>query len=399
MEIEIEIEIKIKIKTEMQQLIFSAAILLTPLFAHGQNNADLLGSEHILFWTPEQQESGYSSIADLGNTRLIKASENSLNLPTSDGSLAGFQHSYKGKVSSIDDFMQRTRAAGLLVIHDQQIALEKYALGHTEDKPWISFSVAKSVVSLLFGAAIKDGLIKDVNERVTDYLPHLKGGAYTDVRIKDLLQMASGAAWNEDYADPNSDVANAPYGPPALFTYMNKLEKKSSAGDVFNYNTGETSVAGALLRAAVGNNLSVYLQRKIWQPFGMESDGNWLLSAADGEEIGGCCISATLRDYGRLGLFALGNGRLADGTSVLPDGWISQSTAASKGSKGYGYYWWLQEEGAYAAEGVFGQFIWIDPSRNVVIAMQSAWPTAWDDAYEAEVIGLFQEIATKLDAR
>ena len=396
---EIEIEIKIKIKTEMQQLIFSAAILLTPLFAHGQNNADLLGSEHILFWTPEQQESGYSSIADLGNTRLIKASENSLNLPTSDGSLAGFQHSYKGKVSSIDDFMQRTRAAGLLVIHDQQIALEKYALGHTEDKPWISFSVAKSVVSLLFGAAIKDGLIKDVNERVTDYLPHLKGGAYTDVRIKDLLQMASGAAWNEDYADPNSDVANAPYGPPALFTYMNKLEKKSPAGDVFNYNTGETSVAGALLRAAVGNNLSVYLQRKIWQPFGMESDGNWLLSAADGEEIGGCCISATLRDYGRLGLFALGNGRLADGTSVLPDGWISQSTAASKGSKGYGYYWWLQEEGAYAAEGVFGQFIWIDPSRNVVIAMQSAWPTAWDDAYEAEVIGLFQEIATKLDAR
>tara|TARA_B110000483_G_scaffold237819_1_gene313292 strand:+ start:49 stop:1236 length:1188 start_codon:yes stop_codon:yes gene_type:complete len=395
----VEIEIKIKIKTEMQQLIFSAAILLTPLFAHGQNNADLLGSEHILFWTPEQQESGYSSIADLGNTRLIKASENSLNLPTSDGSLAGFQHSYKGKVSSIDDFMQRTRAAGLLVIHDQQIALEKYALGHTEDKPWISFSVAKSVVSLLFGAAIKDGLIKDVNERVTDYLPHLKGGAYTDVRIKDLLQMASGAAWNEDYADPNSDVANAPYGPPALFTYMNKLEKKSPAGDVFNYNTGETSVAGALLRAAVGNNLSVYLQRKIWQPFGMESDGNWLLSAADGEEIGGCCISATLRDYGRLGLFALGNGRLADGTSVLPDGWISQSTAASKGSKGYGYYWWLQEEGAYAAEGVFGQFIWIDPSRNVVIAMQSAWPTAWDDAYEAEVIGLFQEIATKLDAR
>jgi len=397
--VEIEIEIKIKIKTEMQQLIFSAAILLTPLFAHGQNNADLLGSEHILFWTPEQQESGYSSIADLGNTRLIKASENSLNLPTSGGSLAGFQHSYKGKVSSIDDFMQRTRAAGLLVIHDQQIALEKYALGHTEDKPWISFSVAKSVVSLLFGAAIKDGLIKDVNERVTDYLPHLKGGAYTDVRIKDLLQMASGAAWNEDYADPNSDVANAPYGPPALFTYMNKLEKKSPAGDVFNYNTGETSVAGALLRAAVGNNLSVYLQRKIWQPFGMESDGNWLLSAADGEEIGGCCISATLRDYGRLGLFALGNGRLADGTSVLPDGWISQSTAASKGSKGYGYYWWLQEEGAYAAEGVFGQFIWIDPSRNVVIAMQSAWPTAWDGAYEAEVIGLFQEIATKLDAR
>ena len=379
----------------MRKLIV-CTLLLVPLFGHGQK-IDLLGTESILFWTPEQQQTGYSSIAQLANTRQIKASENVLKLPSSVTNLAGFQHSYKGNAQSIDDFMQRTRAAGLLVIHDQQIVLEKYSLGHTEDKPWVSFSVAKSVVSLLFGAAIKDGLIKDVNELVTDYLPHLKGGAYSGVRIKDLLQMASGAAWNEDYADPNSDVANAPYGPPALFTYMTNLEKKSPAGEVFNYNTGETSVAGALLRAAVGNNLSVYLQRKIWQPFGMESSANWLLSAPDGEEIGGCCISATLRDYGRLGLFALGNGRLADGTSVLPDDWVSQSTAPSKGSEGYGYYWWLQGQGAYAAEGVFGQFIWIDPSSNVVIAMQSAWPTAWDDTYEDEVIGLFQQIATKLD--
>ena len=127
----------------MKQLIFCAAILLTPLWVYAQNNADLLGSEHILFWTPEQQQSGYSSIADLGNTRLIKAPENILSLPTSGGSFAGLQHSYKGNASSIDDFMQRTRAAGLLVLHDQQIALEKYALGHAEGKPWILFSVAK----------------------------------------------------------------------------------------------------------------------------------------------------------------------------------------------------------------------------------------------------------------
>jgi CubicO group peptidase (beta-lactamase class C family) len=179
---------------------------------------------------------------------------------------------------------------------------------------------------------------------------------------------------------------------------MSQLKKKSPAGEVFNYNTGETSLAGALLRAAVGNNLSVYLQRKIWQPFGMESDANWLLSAADGEEIGGCCISATLRDYGRLGLFALANGRLKDGTAILPEGWMGESVAASKGSKGYGYYWWLQEKGAYAAEGVFGQFIWVDPKRNVVIAMQSAWPSAWEDAYEVEVIELFQDMAAWLDA-
>ena len=155
----------------MKKLIFCVLILLTPLSGHGQK-ADLLGTEHILSWTPEQQQSGYSSIADLGNTRLIKASHDVLNLPNSEVSLAGFEHSYKGTASSIDDFMQRTRTAGLLVIHDQQIVLEKYSLGHAEDKPWISFSVSKSVVSLLFGAAIKDGLIKDVNELATDYLPH-----------------------------------------------------------------------------------------------------------------------------------------------------------------------------------------------------------------------------------
>ena len=177
----------------MRKLIVCTLLLLVPLFGHGQK-IDLLGTESILFWTPEQQQTGYSSIAQLANTRQIKASENVLKLPSSVTNLAGFQHSYKGNAQSIDDFMQRTRAAGLLVIHDQQIVLERYSLGHTEDKPWVSFSVAKSVVSLLFGAAIKDGLIKDVNELVTDYLPRLKGGAYSGVRIKDLLQMASGAA-------------------------------------------------------------------------------------------------------------------------------------------------------------------------------------------------------------
>jgi len=380
----------------VKKLTICAAILLAPLLGYGQK-MDLLGTEHILFWTPEQQRTGYSSIAEIANTRTIEAVDQYLKLPKSELSLDDYAHSNKSEVSSIDDFMLRSRAAGLLVLHENQIVFEKYALGHREDKLWISFSVTKSVVSLLIGAAIKDGLIKSVDELVVDYLPHLKGGAYADVRIKDLLQMSSGAGWNEDYADPDSDVGNAPYGPPELFSYMSELEKKTPAGEVFNYNTGETSIAGALLRSAVGNNLSVYLQRKIWQPFGMEFNANWLLGAPDGEEIGGCCISATLRDYARLGLFALGNGKLADGTAVLPKGWISQSTAASKVYGGYGYYWWLQEEGSYAAEGVFGQFIWIDPARDVVIAMQSAWPSAWEDDYEAEVNKLFGGIAASLD--
>ena len=217
----------------MKKLTICAAILLAPLLGYGQK-MDLLGTEHILFWTPEQQRTGYSSIAEIANTRTIEAVDQYLKLPKSELSLDDYAHSNKSEVSSIDDFMLRSRAAGLLVLHENQIVFEKYALGHREDKLWISFSVTKSVVSLLIGAAIKDGLIKSVDELVVDYLPHLKGGAYADVRIKDLLQMSSGAGWNEDYADPDADVGNAPYGPPELFSNMSELEKKMPAGEVFN---------------------------------------------------------------------------------------------------------------------------------------------------------------------
>ncbi|HEY5644516.1 MAG TPA: serine hydrolase, partial [Pseudomonadales bacterium] len=143
-------------------------------------------------------------------------------------------------------------------------------------------------------------------------------------------------------------------------------------GDKFNYNTAETNLAGTLLRSAIGNNLSTYLSEKIWTPFGMEADAYWQLTEPGGGEFGGCCISATLRDYGRIGLFALHGGKLADGTAVLADGWMGDSVAPSKGFDGYGYFWWLYPGAVYEATGIFGQGIYIDPARNVVIALHSA---------------------------
>ncbi len=142
----------------------------------------------------------------------------------------------------------------------------------------------------------------------------MKGSAYDNTTIKDLLQMASGVQWNEDYADPDSDIATASWQTPSLYDFLRDKPRVAEAGERFNYNTAETNLAGTLLRSAIGNNLSSYLSEKIWQPFGMEADASWQLTEPNGGEFGGCCINATLRDYARLGLFALENGTLADGT-------------------------------------------------------------------------------------
>jgi len=208
--------------------------------------------------------------------------------------------------------------------------------------------------------------------------------------------MSSGVAWNEDYADPQSDTALAPGGGLALIDYMKVLPRVAEPGVVFNYNTGETSIAGALLRAAIGNNLATYLSHKIWRPFGMESDASWLIDSPGGHEYGGCCINATLRDYARIGLIALNDGVTPLRQRVVPQGWMRESVAPSPAYDGYGYYWWLFGDGAYGGLGIFGQMIWIDPARNVVIAQHAAWPLATDDALRSHRAAFLTALAEAL---
>ena len=191
--------------------------------------------------------------------------------------------------------------------------------------------------------------------------------------------MSSGVRWNEDYADPKSDVNSADWNTIRLYEYLRDLPRVSKPGEVFNYNTAETNLVGTLLRSAIGNNLATYLTEKIWQPFGMESDAYWMLTEPGGGEFGGCCISATLRDYGRIGLFALNDGRLADGSNVLPDDWMAESTSPSKGYDGYGYLWWITEDDVFRGVGIFGQGIYINRKENVVIALHSARAVASRD--------------------
>ncbi|RZA17753.1 MAG: class A beta-lactamase-related serine hydrolase, partial [Proteobacteria bacterium] len=216
---------------------------------------------------------------------------------------------------------------------------------------------------------------------VTTYLPGLRGSAYEGVSVRNLLNMTSGVKWNEDYGDPKSDVAlirtgKVVDGQDPIITYMAKLPREAAPGTKFVYKTGETHLVGLLVGAAINRPLADYASDKIWKPYGMEMDAVWMLDAA-GKEYAGCCISASLRDFGRFGVF-FKNGAKINGKSIVADDWIRQATTGSSASKGYGFQWWLTDGPAYNAQGIFGQQIHIDPSRDVVVVIQSANATATD---------------------
>jgi CubicO group peptidase (beta-lactamase class C family) len=370
-----------KLRTQALWRFVSGLLLLcAPAFVNAKaptmdpaDDAKHLGSpETFLFWAPEQQVASYRNINLVFPTREIAAGGKTLELPNQLLRLGEVEIQIEGRTLTADEYFLEQSVAGLLVIKDGKTVYERYGLGNTEKSLWVSFSVAKSVTSMLIGAAIQDGYIKSVDEKITDYLPRLKNSAYEQSSIRNVLQMSSGVEWNEDYADPKSDVNTATWDTTGLYEYLRFRPRDAAPGEVFNYNSAETNLAGTLLRSAVGNNLATYLSEKIWKPFGMESDANWMLTEAGGGESGGCCISATLRDYGRLGLFAMSNGRLADGKQVLSEGWMAESTTPSRGNPGYGYFWWLLDDDTYEASGIFGQAIYINARENVVIAMHSA---------------------------
>jgi CubicO group peptidase (beta-lactamase class C family) len=352
--------------------------------------------DNMLFWTPKQQVAGYRNMDRLVPVRRVHAGPSPLELRERPVNLDGLPIPHEGANMTLGDYLQRQSVAGLLVIKDGAIVYERYRLGNGPDTRWISFSVAKSVVSMLVGAAIRDGYIESVDEKVSDYLPRLKGSGYDQARIRDILQMASGVAWDETYDDPESDVNQADWNTLALYDYLGEKPRNGAPGTTFNYNTAETNLVGNLLRAAIGNNLSTYLEEKIWRPFGMEADAFWNLTEPGGGEFGGCCINATLRDYGRIGLFALNDGRLPDGRRVLPEGWMAESTRPSDGANYYGYLWWLRSDGAFQASGIFGQGIYIHPGERLVIALHSARPDADRDEDWALQAAMFRAIVDAL---
>ncbi len=335
----------------------------------------------ILAWTPEQQAYGYRHMETLVPTRVVKRGDAVRELPVAATQIDP-AFSQGGVHYTTDSYMAAFRVSGLIAIKDGKIILERYGLGRAPADRWTSFSVAKSVTSTLIGAAIEDGKIKSLDEPVTRYIPQLAGGVYEGVTIRQLVTMTSGVKWNEDYSDPNSDVAKVGLTPPQdgvnpVVSYMRGLPREAPPGAKFVYKTGETDLAGILLSNAVGEPMADYFSRKIWAPFGMEQDAAWVEDTA-GHERGGCCLSMTLRDYGRFGLFMLEGGK-AGGQRVVPEGWIDDATRAHVAKPPYGYFWWIVP-GGYQAEGIFGQVIAVFPADHLVIAMNSAWAQADPDA-------------------
>ena len=214
-------------------------------------------------------------------TRALYPSASPYALETKiDDNLSSVTYTVDGETFTVADLLSREPLMGMAVVDGNTIKLEHYAADHGPESVWISFSVTKSFTSTLIGAAIKDGFIGSVDDKVEDYLPRLKGSDYGRVTLKNILQMSSGIAWNEDYTDPESDVSVAgTLQGVALTDYLSKLPQKHKPGTVFNYNTAESNLLGEVLRAAIGNSAADYMNAKIWQGFGMEHAANWLQSA------------------------------------------------------------------------------------------------------------------------
>jgi CubicO group peptidase (beta-lactamase class C family) len=328
----------------------------------------------LLFWTVPQRDAAFRALDRL--PLLAKA-----NVVPASGTPSPLPMGAPLKLSSdLDAYLAGQRSAALLVVHDGKLRMERYGLGFDGDGRWTSFSVAKSFTSTLVGAALKDGFIKSLDDKVSLYIPELKGSAYDEVSVRQLLTMTSGVKWNEDYDDPNSDVAKfnnhkPEAGTEALVSYMRQLPREVPAGTRWLYSTGETNLVGMLVQKATQKPLASYLAEKVWGPAGMEQQATWLLSKT-GQEIGGCCVQASPRDYARMGQFIL-NGAKVNGQSIVPEDWLAQATTkrADIGTpgRGYGYQWWTYDDGSFTARGIFGQGIFIDPKRKLVIVSNANW--------------------------
>jgi len=331
----------------------------------------------VLFWTQSQRDSGFALVDQIPFIDTVPVASGGAPRALEMGPPLSTDY-------DIDAFMARQNSAALVVLHNGAIRFEAYGLNQTAESRWTSFSVAKSITSTLVGVALAQGHIESLDDTVSTYVSGLQGSAYDDVTIRQLLTMTSGVAWDEDYSDPNSDVARfndveRVAGEPAIVTYLRNLPRAHPPGEVYNYSTGETNLVGLLVEAATGVPLNQYLSDQIWQPYGMTSDASWV-TAESGEPISGCCLQATARDFARFGQFILDRGRIGD-ISILPEGWLDAATQTQvqtdrSTSSDYGFQWWTRDDGSFTANGIFGQFIFIDPARQLVIAGNASWQDA-----------------------
>jgi len=347
-------------------------------------------ADEFLLWPPSLQAYGYRIVDRLFATRTVHHGAQPLPLPR--GRELDLTYETGGGARTVAQLMDRNAIAGLLIIQDGSIVLERYGLGLKPGDRWSTMSMVKSITAMLVGAAIGDGFLRSIDDGVTEHLPQLAGTAYDGVTVRHLLTMSSGVAWREDYADRTSHVNQysrllAAKKKGGVLDLLKTLSRAHSPGTAWGYNTGDTYLLGAVLTAATRTTLADYLQRTIWQPCAMEFDAFYTLDADGGQEIAGSRAGMALRDLGRIGLLVADDG-MAAGRRILPAGWVEAMAARAfdlpedaanehrlaLGLTGYGLSWWLRDDGAMLAMGHSGQRLYVDRASKTVVVNLAAYP-------------------------
>jgi CubicO group peptidase (beta-lactamase class C family) len=336
---------------------------------------------------PDVEVKTFAHYEELFPVRKVERGSATRKLPKASTPLKNVYFEAGGKRYDLFDYLALNRVAGLLIVKNGELVLEDYELGTGPETHWPSYSMAKSVSSTLIGAALLDGSIESLDDPVRKYVPALAGGAYEGVSVRNVLQMASGVKWNEAYTDPKSDrrkllEIQLQEQPGTILPFMSGLPRAGAPGAIWNYNTGETFVVGAVLEGATHKPLAECLSEKIWKPWGMESEAQWQLESPNGMGWAGGGLLATLRDFGRIGLLVQADG-VIDGKRVVPKGWFDEAGSAKEiggETVQYGYLWWTYpkgdeaHEGAFEAHGILGQHLYINRKEKVVIVVLSARP-------------------------
>lgn len=277
----------------------------------------------------------------------------------------------------LEELHRELESVAFVVVKDDSLLYEQYWQGYSDASLSNSFSMAKSIVSMLIGAAIKEGKIESVEQPVGDFLPYFKKGDKAKIRIKHLLWMSSGLSWDESYTNPLSMTTEAYYGTD-LERIIKRLDAVEEPGRRWSYKSGDTQVLAFLLQEATGKSLSKYAEEKLWRPLGAEHDAEWSVDKPDGMEKAYCCFFSNARDFARLGKLYLHNG-IWNGDTIVPPAYVKASLIpnglinANDGKKVdfYGYQWWLlpnyKGQDIFYARGILGQYIIVIPEKNLII--------------------------------
>ncbi len=326
----------------------------------------------------------FRSMRTLFTTRTVGHSGTVTNLPREDHEL-DFNYQFEGKTYTPEEFLDRTYTNAMLVMKDGKVVYENYLNLSQPDTHFMGWSMTKSITSILVGVAYEEGLIKSLDEDITHYLPELKKGAYKGVSIRQVLQMRSGVDYEESYDFDKPGIAASNHitslvkNVTRFVDAAKDIKRAHKPGKVFAYKTIDTAVLGLLLERVTGKHLAAYTAEKLWEPLGAEADGFYIMDGQPGvgREFSGAGFNAVLRDYARIGMMMLNEGRI-NGKQIVSADWVKAASKPAGDEKypmDYGYQWWtVSNTPAYSAIGLQGQFIFVDPSTDTVIVKLSYFP-------------------------